>query len=201
MAGFALRRLGETVARRTTAMKQVVQRRAVNSARPAQRDFSKGAEKQTGIWARYQDILRHGGAPAVAVKSLTASIMLAGGDIACQTLMEGKSVSGVGAASLTNAAKTHENSQGDDAAPADPHGAGSVDLERVARFTSLGAFLVAPTLHIWCNIQPFPARKHPRVFMRAHMSPACKGLREPFSRRWAQVQLPGCPLQRWWLDR
>jgi hypothetical protein len=64
--------------------------RAPRAARP----MSGGPGEKTRLWDRYQAVLLRGGAPAVLVKSLTASVIAGGGDIACQMLIEGKSFTG-----------------------------------------------------------------------------------------------------------
>jgi hypothetical protein len=62
--------------------------------RSAARQMSGGPGEKPRLWDRYQAILLKGGAPAVLVKSLTAGVISGSGDIACQMLIEGKSLTG-----------------------------------------------------------------------------------------------------------
>ena len=88
----------------------------------------------------------------MATKALTSAAIVGSGDVACQTLFEGRSLQRGGAA----------RPQGDAATAVADCGIGAdcdaFDHVRLGNMTLLGAVLVAPVLHVWYG---FLGRKIP----------------------------------------
>ena len=81
-----------------------------------------------GAWSRYNALLQSGGWRALLAKSLTSAVIMGGGDIACQLLVE----------QVPQQGKQRE--------------ALHLDGPRAGRFVILGAVLVAPVLHTWYGL-------------------------------------------------
>ena len=81
-----------------------------------------------GAWSRYNALLQSGGWRALLAKSLTSAVIMGGGDIACQLLVE----------QVPQQGKQRE--------------ALHLDGPRAGRFVILGAVLVAPVLHTWYDL-------------------------------------------------
>eukprot|EP00961_Rhodomonas_salina_P214576 2897949-Rhodomonas_salina.2 len=84
-------------------------------------------------WTAYQEKLQAGGVVGITAKCLTSALIGAAGDLGCQVLIEGRSMSG---GSSSDEAKSKEEPP-------------KFDVDRFAKFTFLGGVLVAPTLHVW----------------------------------------------------
>jgi hypothetical protein len=78
------------------------------------------------LWTSYNTLLQTPGWKSLSVKSLTSAVIVGGGDVACQVLVEKRSWK-----------KIDEQQQ----LP--------LDISRVCRFTFLGGAFIAPTLHVW----------------------------------------------------
>lgn len=87
---------------------------------------------------------------SVATKALTSAAIVGSGDMACQTLFEGRSLQRGGAARPEGDAPTVDCGTG---AAGD-----AFDHVRLGNMTLLGAVLVAPVLHVWYG---FLGRKIP----------------------------------------
>ena len=98
------------------------------------------------------------GAVSVATKALTSAAIVGAGDVACQTLLERRSL-------MARSAHAQHESQGPehmgDTAVGGGGGAAAsrpFDYARLGNMTLLGAVLVAPVLHVWYG---FLGRKIP----------------------------------------
>ena len=97
------------------------------------------------------------GAVSVATKALTSAAIVGAGDVACQTLLERRSL-------MARSTHQHESQGpehlGDTAVEGCGRAAASrqFDYARLGNMTLLGAVLVAPVLHVWYG---FLGRKIP----------------------------------------
>jgi len=94
---------------------------------------------------------------SVKTKALTSAVIVGLGDVACQALLEGRSLQGGSCATTTETAERGETHRGGEG------GEGGVcakpfDYARLGNITLLGAVLVAPVLHVWYG---FLGRKLP----------------------------------------
>jgi len=95
----------------------------------------------------------------VGSKALTSAVIVGLGDVACQTLLEGRSLQSGSRATTTETAERGEMRRGGES------GEGGVcakpfDYARLGNMTLLGAVLVAPVLHVWYG---FLGRKLPGI--------------------------------------
>ena len=96
---------------------------------------------------------------SVKTKALTSAVIVGLGDVACQALLEGRSLQGGSCATTTETAERGETHRGGEG------GEGGVcakpfDYARLGNITLLGAVLVAPVLHVWYG---FLGRKLPGI--------------------------------------
>jgi len=94
---------------------------------------------------------------SVKTKALTSAVIVGLGDVACQALLEGRSLQGGSCATTTETAErkgTHRGGEGGEGGVC----AKPFDYARLGNITLLGAVLVAPVLHVWYG---FLGRKLP----------------------------------------
>lgn len=103
--------------------------------------------QQLATWSA-QPVVFVAGMVSVATKAVTSAVIVGAGDVACQVLLEGRSLQG-GVEEADHGGEKSQQVKGDGGKGSAVSHTKSFDYARLGNMTLLGAVLVAPVLHVW----------------------------------------------------